>query len=334
MSRLALAVVLTVGLGLGLLATGAGGGTTHRPAPSAARGVVDITTRLALPGMATAGTGIVLGRGEVLTNNHVIRGAVQIHVTTPGGRRYRARVLGTDAADDVALLGIRGASTLSPARLGDSSRLALGQRIRAVGNAGGAGGKAGVAGGRVTGLHRSISTTAEIALPSEHLTGLVRTDAHLEPGDSGGPLVDAAGKVVGLDTAASIAAPGEPARRPAEAFAIPIDDALAIVRAIEAGRASRDVHIGPTPAVGVVLLDVPLEAGVLVGGVVPGSPADAAGLTPGAMIVSLDGTAVPSSAAFGRLVQRHRPGDQVRLRWLGASGVHVARVRLGTGPAA
>jgi S1-C subfamily serine protease len=331
MPRLAIAVVLTAGLGL-VTTTAGGGADPLRHAGDL--GVVDITTRLALPGMGSAGTGIVLGdRGEVLTNNHVIRGAVKIRVTTPDGRRYAARVVGTDATHDLAVLEVRGARNLAPARLGDSSRLALRQRIRAVGNAKGAGGAPAVARGRVTGLNRSISTAGEIGLASEHLKGLIRTDAHLEPGYSGGPLVDAAGRVVGVDTAARVDPPGEP--RAAEAFAIPINEAMAIVRAVRAGRTSDDVDIGPSPAVGVMLVDGPSGlAGVFVGGVVPGSPADAAGLIPGAMILSLDGTAVPSSAAFSRRMRRHRPGDKVRLRWFDLlGGVHVATVRLVTGPA-
>jgi S1-C subfamily serine protease len=326
MTRLAIAVVVTAGLGF--VPTTAGGGNDHLPR-AGDLGVVDIRTRLALPGMGSAGTGIVVGRkGEVLTNNHVVRGAVQIRVITPAGRRYSARVLGTDPAHDVALLKLRGASSLTPARLGDSSRLALRQRIRSVGNAKGAGGAPAVAGGHVTGLNRSISTTGELGLASEHLKGLIRTDAQLEPGYSGGPLLDDAGKVVGVDTAARVDPPGE--RRAAEAFAIPINDAMAIVRAVEAGRASGAVHIGPTPAVGVMLVDGPSGAGgVFVGGVVPGSPADAAGLIPGALIMSLDGSAVPSSTAFSRRMQRHRPGDKVRLRWFDLfGGVHAATVQL------
>jgi S1-C subfamily serine protease len=196
------------------------------------RGVVDVDSRLVGQDARAAGTGMLLDRaGLVLTNDHVIRGGTRIRVTVHGGRRYKATVLGTDAGQDVALLKLaRVPADAPPVRLGDSSRLVVGQRVRAVGNAGGAGGAPSVAAGRITALDRSIVATDDASAGVELLNGLIQVDARLRPGDSGGPLVDAAGAVVGMDTAATAGSPqtgGAP-----EGFAIPIDRALAVAREI------------------------------------------------------------------------------------------------------
>ncbi|HMJ34291.1 MAG TPA: trypsin-like peptidase domain-containing protein [Baekduia sp.] len=217
-------------------ADGPGGGS---PAPVRAMvdGVVDITGHVGDTGTIAAGTGMVVTpQGAVLTNNHVIRGARRIRVTVPGGRRYRARVLGADADQDVALLQVLGAPALTPATFGDSSTVAVGDAVTAVGNAGGVGGAPSVSAGTVTQLHRSITVTDENGLEPEHLHDLIETDARIEPGDSGGPLIDAGGQVIGMDTAAAGDPPG-PQATP-DGFAIPIDGALAVVHAIQDGGGS------------------------------------------------------------------------------------------------
>ena len=129
------------------LAMAAGGGTAT---PALQRGVVDITTTLADDGGTAAGTGMLLtSSGVVLTNNHVIEGSADITVTdVTTGRRYSARVLGTDSIDDVAVLQLANASGLPTVSLGDSGRLSVGDAVRAVGNAGGTGGTPSVAPGR------------------------------------------------------------------------------------------------------------------------------------------------------------------------------------------
>jgi S1-C subfamily serine protease len=200
--------------------------------PSAAQGVVDVTTRLASLHAEAAGTGMLLGsHGEVLTNDHVIRGGTRIRVTVPGGRRYRARVLGTDARRDVALLQIVGVPpAVAPVSLGDSSTLAAGAPVTAIGNAGGRGGAPSFADGRVVALHRSITALDAADARAEHLRGMIEVSARIRPGDSGGPLVNAAGQVVGMDTAAAY---GSVPR----GYAIPIDRARAIAGRIEAGQA-------------------------------------------------------------------------------------------------
>jgi S1-C subfamily serine protease len=235
-------------------------------AAAAQAGVVDVTAQLGYNGEA-AGTGIVLDRsGEILTNNHVIEGSTDIQVTVPGAGTYPAQVVGTDVQRDVALLDINGAPTgLSPAAIGDSSKVAVGDQVEAIGNAGGRGGAPSVVGGQVTGLHVSVVTTDETGSGSEYLHDLIRTDAPVMPGDSGGPLVDGSGKVVGMDTAATVRRPGS--RRVPEAYAIPINRALHIIKTFPAaGGPTMPTAPAPVP----VPVPAPLPAPVPLPAAVPG----------------------------------------------------------------
>jgi len=203
---------------------------------------------------AAAGTGIVLtATGEVLTNNHVIEGATTVKVTDIGnGKSYTATAAGYDATQDVAVLQLQGASGLTAASLGDSATVQTGDRVVALGNAGGKGGTPSAAAGRVTALDQSITASDELSGVSEQLTGLIESDTDIKPGDSGGPLVSSQGQVIGMDTAASSgyqfqSRSGQPAE---QAYSIPIKEALSIAEQIEAGTTSADVHIGATAFLG------------------------------------------------------------------------------------
>ena len=185
--------------------------------------LADIETTLP-GGTERFGTGIVLtSSGEILTNNHVLSNATRIMATDVGnGQTYGAVVVGADQARDVALLQLDGGSGLQTATLGDSGSLVLGEGVVGVGNANAAGGAGSYAGGSVTGLQQPVVEQAEVDGSSQQqLNGLIETDARLLPGDSGGPLVDAAGDVVGVDTATGTYSSGS--------YAIPIDEALATV---------------------------------------------------------------------------------------------------------
>ena len=168
-------------------------------------GLVDVVSTLGDEQATAAGTGIVLtSNGEVLTNNHVIDGATSIKVTDIGnGRTYTAKVVGYDATQDVAVIQLQNASGLTTASLGDSSTVQTGDNVVALGNAGGKGGTPSVAAGTVTALNQSITASDEGSGNSEQLTGLIETNADIQPGDSGGSLVNSYGQVIGMDTAAS-----------------------------------------------------------------------------------------------------------------------------------
>jgi S1-C subfamily serine protease len=291
--------------------------------------IVDINTTLGLQQAAAAGTGIVLtASGEILTNNHVIDGATAITATDVGnGRTYQATVVGYDRSRDLAVLQLQGASGLATASIGDSSALQAGATIAAIGNAGGTGGTPAAVSGSVVALNQSITASDEDGSNAEQLTGLIQIAAAIEPGDSGGPLVDGSGHVVGIDTAADNGGNG---------FAIPIDEATTVAAQIAAGRASSTVHIGATAFLGIAADPSGTSGGgVLVSGVVSGSPAERAGLTAGDTLRTLDGTALSSSTTLTTLLSGHHPGDRVTLTVTGSTGgQRTVTVSLATGPSA
>jgi S1-C subfamily serine protease len=300
--------------------------------------VVDINTALGFQQASAAGTGMILtDDGEILTNNHVVDGATSITVTAvTTGRRYDAKVVGTDATNDVAVLRLEGASGLTPITVGRSGRVAVGDPVVAIGNAGGAGGLPSVVSGVVTALDQQITASDEGGANAETLDGLIEFDADIEAGDSGGPLADADGEVVGMTSAASIQ--GGASGPVVAAYAIPIADAMAIVRQIEAGRSSDTVHIGATGFLGIAVVPASQLGGTtsapIVSEVEAGSPAADAGLEPGDAITSVEGVAIHSPQELSVQIQRTHPGDRIRLGWTDSDGVdHTATVTLATGPA-
>jgi S1-C subfamily serine protease len=306
-------------------------------------GIVLIDTNLAFQGAAAAGTGMVLtSSGEVLTNNHVISGATTIRVVVPkSGHTYKARVLGYDRTADVALLQLQGASGLKTVSIG-SAELSVGTAVTARGNAGGDG-RITSAPGTVTGLDRSI-TASDDSGGSEHLTGLIETDAGVQPGESGGPLVNSQGQVVGMDTAASSQFVVQDSAT-TDAFAIPIEKALTIARAISSGQTSATVHIGTTAFLGIEAepVDAPgfgyggevaSGSGALIAGVVSGGPAASAGLVAGDVITAINGRIISSPTGITALVVSEKPDAKIRVAYVDLSGTsHTANVTLGSGPA-
>jgi S1-C subfamily serine protease len=258
-------------------ATAAGNATTSTSttlsafqiAAKVAPGLVDVNSTLGDQNAEAAGTGLVLtSTGEVLTNNHVIDGATSITVTDAGnGHTYKATVVGYDATKDLAVLQLQGASGLQTVSLGNSSTVSVGQNVVAIGNAGGKGGTPSVVTGTVQALNQSVTASDQGTGTSEQLSGMIETNAPIQPGDSGGPLVNTAGQVVGIDTAASSSSslasaqsqspgqsqiPGQmPGQPQTQAFSIPINEAASIAAQIEAGASSSAIHIGSTAFLGI-----------------------------------------------------------------------------------
>ncbi|MBV8078873.1 MAG: trypsin-like peptidase domain-containing protein [Actinobacteria bacterium] len=311
-------------------------------------GLVDIDTTLGYQGGAAAGTGIVLtSNGEILTNNHVIRGATKIRVTDiANGHTYSAKVVGYSVANDVAVIQLQGASGLRTAQLSDATKVHVGDPVTAVGNAGGVGGAPSVANGSITGLGRSI-TASDGEGDSEQLTGLIETDAALQPGDSGGALVDTSGRVVGMLTAASTGFQFMYQSTASDGYAITINHATSLATQIVAGASSSTVHIGGTPLLGVTIQnsdggfggfnpyfgDSPATNGAVVASVLSGSPAEHAGLQFGDVITSVDGHAIDSSTTLSSYLLLRQPGKTVTLGWVDQTGsTHRASVTLAVGP--
>ena len=309
-------------------------------------GVVDIDTQLGYQNALGAGTGIVLSpSGDVLTNNHVVNGATSIRATDVGtGRSYPATVVGYDRSHDIAVLKLQGASGLPTASIGDSSTVAVGDPVAAVGNAGGVGGPPSVALGTVSALHRTITASDGNGGSAQRLTGLIQVTANVQPGDSGGPLVNTAGQVVGIDTAATTGFRFESTR--GQGFAVPINDAIAIAKQIQSGSDSPAIHVGPTGVLGIAVQDsdaLPYlgpwsrfgttSSGVTVVGVLQDSPAEQAGLATGDIILAVDHKAIDSASTLTSVLDRHHPGDSVGITWIDRSGQQQdATVHLAPGP--
>ena len=330
-------------------------------------GVVDINTTLGYQQEQAAGTGIVLSsNGVVLTNNHVIDGATSISVTDVGNQKtYTASVVGYDRTKDIAVLQLHNASGLQTAALADSSAVSVGEQVVGVGNAGGTGGTPSAAGGTVTALNQSITASDDGDGTSEQLSGLIQTNAGIQPGDSGGPLVNTQGQVIGVDTAASAGFSFQSSGN--EGYAIPINTALAIARTIEAGNSSATIHIGQTAFLGVEINAQgsgssgnaggssgfggfggifgnsgntgnsggvsSSTSGASIAGVVTNGPAQEAGLAQGDVITGLGGQTIGSANDLTNAMGQYHPGDKVSITWKDANGqVHTATVQLSSGP--
>jgi S1-C subfamily serine protease len=312
--RLLLAVLATLALAVAASPAGAAGHTislAQRSSPNV--GIVDIYTTLGYENGVAAGTGmIVSSSGEVLTNNHVIRGATSFKVfDVTGHHTYAASVVGYSVTRDVAVLQLAHATGLHTIRINRTSPVRVGQPVVARGNAQGRGGTPKAARGRIIALHRQIVAKDDSG-DSETLANLIATNAPVEPGDSGGPLENARNQAIGMVTAGSTTSAVH------RGFAIPIKAALNVANLIMNGKSSATVHVGPTAFLGVVLQNA--SSGAQVSQVVPGKAADVAGLVAGDVITSLDGAGISSSADVRRAVLMLVPGKSVPIAWTDSNG--------------
>jgi S1-C subfamily serine protease len=261
----------------------------------------------------SAGSGVVISKdGLVLTNAHVVAGSTQIEVTFSDSVKAKATVVGTSASHDIALLQVA-RNDLTPAKLGSSDNIQVGDDVVAIGNALNLGGDLTVTRGIVSAKDRTISA-GENTL--EHL---IQTDAAINHGNSGGPLVNASGEVIGINTAGFEQAQNV-------GFAISIDSVKDLIEELKRGggtgvpsntavlgAASIDVN---SPDVDKATRDhfkITATSGALVISVDPTGPAADAGLEPGDVVVAIDGTPVATSQALSDAIDAHKPGDQVRL---------------------
>jgi S1-C subfamily serine protease len=313
-----------------VIATRGLGGTGSTTGVEAA--IVDINTTLG-GGASAAGTGMVLTpTGEVLTNNHVIFGALAISVqVTSTGAMFSAHVIGYDGGHDVAVLQLEGASGLATTPIGDSSTVQVGDNVTALGNALGRGGAPASASGTVTALNQSISASDESQTQApENLVGMIQIDAAIKPGDSGGPLLNSGGQVIGMDTAASGGRQWQQTGA-MEAFAIPINSALSVAKQILKSPSGTQTAGGGF--LGVQVVDSTTPPGALVEGTQAGSPAAATGLGRGDVITRIGGTTVDSMVALQNILRQRHAGDQVVVTWVSASGQQEqATVTLAAGP--
>jgi len=251
------------------------------------------------------GSGIIVdaAQGYVLTNGHVVENATRIEVTTKDNRRFTARLIGTDADTDVAVLQIP-AQGLTAVPIGDSDRLQVGDFVLAIGNPFGLGQT--VTSGIVSALGRS-------GLGIEGYEDFIQTDASINPGNSGGPLVNLQGQCVGVNTA--ILTPG--GGNIGIGFAVPINMARRvmdeIIRYGEVKRGRIGVAIQDLTPDLAQAMNTTHTTGAVIARVEPGSPAERAGLRSGDLVVAVNGAPVHSGTQLRNTIGLTRIGDEVNL---------------------
>jgi len=281
-----------------------------------------------------AGTGIILSKdGYILTNHHVIDSATTVQVITSDGKTYEnVKVIGSDPLNDVAYLKIDGVNNLTPASMGDSSTVRVGQQVVAIGNALGQYQNT-VSSGIISGKGRPVTAGSGDGSSSESLTDLLQTDAAINPGNSGGPLLNYSGQVVGIDTAIASDAQGI-------GFAIPINATKGTTKMVLAGRGVQRAYLGVryveiTAAVA-KQYNLSAKSGAYVVGdgantaIVAGSPADKAGLKEKDIITKVNGESVGVAGSVSTLAGEYAPDDTITVTYLRDGTEHNTKVTLGT----
>ncbi len=252
-----------------------------------------------------AGSGVIISKdGYIITNNHVVENASSITVTTYDGTTYDAKLVGTDKKSDIGVLKIE-ADNLSPATIGDSSTIQVGQTAVVIGN------PLGTLGGTVTdGIISAASR--ELTINNESMT-LIQTNAAINSGNSGGGLFDGNGNLIGIVNAKDSGTTSSGATIEGLGFAIPINEAMDVAQQLIASG-----YVTDRATIGVSLQTLTSDygeypAGLYVASVVPDSGADKAGLKPYDRIIGADGNDVSDYTALSRILQAKKVGDTIRL---------------------
>jgi len=326
--------------------TGGGGGVSVQSESSAiiaavqtvGPSVVMIVTQET--GGESVGSGIVYdSSGWILTNKHVLAGATSIDVRLKDGRDFKGTFYGNDTLTDLAILKIDGASGLTPAPMGDSSTLQVGELAIAIGSPLGIDYPNSVTSGIVSALGREITVGSDATSTGTNLHGLIQTDAAINPGNSGGPLVDASGRVIGINTALAGSAEGI-------GFAIPINTAKPIMQQALAGEKLSRPFIG----ISYVAIDrglaaksgLPLDHGAWIhaedqngnsiNAVVAGGPAEKAGIKTDDIVTSIEGQSIDATHPLEDILVQYAPGRTISVELYRGGNYMTIRLTLGTRP--
>ncbi|MFD0683157.1 S1C family serine protease [Actinomadura fibrosa] len=345
-----------VGAGIGVIATGGdddGGAVSlggsdsgdtkvqSRPPDS----VAGVAQRV-LPGVVmirvqssqgeVGGTGFIVNGGYVITNNHVVAGAGggQIQIVFNDKKTLPATVKGADASSDVAVLKPEGQHSLPPLQVGDSSAIAVGDPVIAIGSPLGLQGS--VTTGIVSSLNRAVPTQGEGGSDASYLNA-IQTDAAINPGNSGGPLVDAKGRVIGINTAIatlggqSLGGEGQSGSI-GLGFAIPINQGKRVAEEIIRTGSVKQAKLGvyPDPRYqqgGARIMQQPVNGQEPV---TKGGPADKAGLKAGDVITQLDGKPIEDATDLIAQIRSRAPGDKVKVTYQRSGKEATVEVTLGS----
>lgn len=304
-------------------------------------GVVSVVTETRTTGWfgqsstsTSAGTGMIVTKdGYILTNKHVVDGANSIKVVLDSGETYdKVTLVGTDPLNDVAFLKINDVENLPTVTLGDSKTIIAGQPVIAIGNALGQYQNT-ITQGIISGTGRSLTAYSSDYSSAENLSDMIQTDAAINAGNSGGPLVNAAGEVIGINTATSTDADGI-------GFAIPISSVKGMLNnIIKNGSAKRSYagiyYVNITPDLAVTY-NLPVTSGAYIsnsGGaqsIIKDGPGDLAGLQDKDIIIKINGVEVGRAGTVSTLLGEYMPGDTVQLTILRDGKEKTVKLTLGT----
>ncbi len=284
------------------------------------------------PSGAGSGSGIILSSdGKILTNNHVVALAGksgQLTVSFNDGSHAPARILGTDPLTDTAVIQAQGVHNLTPATLGHSSSLQVGQSVVAIGSPFGL--DATVTSGIVSALNRPVDV-GTVSQGNQTVYPAIQTDAAINPGNSGGPLVNLAGEVVGIDaaiqTATNTTSQGEPGSI-GLGFAIPIDEVLPIVQQMIKGETPTHARLGIGVETAASSTSSQITEGAKIQKVDSGSAAQNAGLKAGDVITKVDSHQITSSDSLVAIIRSYRPGQSVDVTYTRGGSTHTVQVTL------
>ncbi len=316
----------------------------------ASPGVVFITSTVVswdyylrpVPSKGSGSGAVVDKKGHIITNYHVVAGARYIEVTLFDGSRYPAVTIGTDATHDLAVIRINAPpEKLHPIPLGSSRRLKVGQKVLAIGNP--------------FGLERTLTVGVISSISRDLMTpngtvvhGIIQTDAAINPGNSGGPLLNSKGEIIGINTAIFSTSGGNIGI----GFALPVDRVKRILPdLITTGRvryAWLGVRLLTINGFTADLMNLPVQSGAMIASVLPGSPAEQAGLhggrtkmligntivyAGGDIIVGVDGRKIESASEIVEYVEKKHPGDVISLEIVTPDGGRsTVEVTLGERP--
>jgi putative serine protease PepD len=273
-------------------------------------------------GAATGAGFVVDANGLIVTNEHVIDGASDVTVKLGDGKAQKATVVGQDKSTDIALLRIdTGGGKLTPLKLADSSKVQIGDATFAIGN------PFGLEDTLTTGV--VSATERQITAPNGFsISGVLQTDAALNPGNSGGPLLNDQGEVIGVNSQIESGSSGQGSSEGSNTgvgFAIPSNTVRRVIAQLQ-----EDGHVSHA-YLGVSTSDA-ASGGATIASVAAGGPAASAGLQTGQVIVGVDAMTVVSADDLSSAIDAHKPGDQVKLRVRDGGATKTVTLKLGERP--
>jgi putative serine protease PepD len=300
--------------------------TADAPADPAVDGSVEAVADKVLPSVVQinvsgaqgsgSGSGIILTEdGQILTNNHVVEiaaGGGTLSVSFNDGTTAEATVLGADSLTDTAVIQAQDVSGLTPATIGSSGDLRIGQGVVAVGSPFGL--ESTVTSGIVSALNRPVQVASDEAGNSTTYPA-IQTDAAINPGNSGGPLVDLSGNVVGINSSIRTASTGSDGSI-GLGFSIPIDEVLPIVEQMAKGEEPTHAKLGISVSDVQAAQGETAQQGAQIGDITAGSTAEQAGLESGDVVTKVDDTRITGADSLVATIRSYRPGDSVTLTWI------------------